>query len=122
LGHLRRSVSDTPNVQFTLPLRDIAAMIALGTGDLAAAREAVTDALADVIPWMPRYWWPVLWLAMRIEADEATRFRDLREAVRARIAGQCERITAVAAGLPTPAPPAAAYQALVAAEHARAAG
>jgi DNA-binding CsgD family transcriptional regulator/tetratricopeptide (TPR) repeat protein len=122
LGQLRRSVGDALDAQFSLPVRYIAAMIALGTGDLAAAREAVAEALATVIPWMPRYWWPVLWLAMRIEADEATRFRDLREAVPPRSAEQCARIMSVSATLRTPAPPDDGYKALVTAERARAAG
>jgi DNA-binding CsgD family transcriptional regulator len=122
LRHLRRSVGDVEDAQFTLPTRYIAAMIALGTGDLAAAREAVTGALGTVISWMPRYWWPVLWLAMRVEADDATRFRDLREAVPSRIAEQRARIMGVSATLQTPAPPAEGYKALVAAEDARAAG
>ena len=118
---LRRLVGDVVDAQFSLPLRYLAALIALGTGDLAAAREAVTEAVATAIPWIARYWWPVLWLAMRIEADEATRFRDLREAVPARITEQCARIMSVSATLPTLAPPAEGYKALVAAEHARAA-
>jgi DNA-binding CsgD family transcriptional regulator len=122
LGYLRQSVGDMLDAQFKVPAQYITAMIALGTGDLATARQAVTGGLAAVIPWMARYWWPVLWLAMRIEADEATRFRDLREVVPPRITDQCTQITIVAAALPTPAPPAAAYQALVVAEHARAAG
>ena len=122
LRQLRRSVSEVVDAQFTIPIRYIAAMIALGTGDLAAAREAVTDGLASVITWMPRYWWPVLWLGLRLEADEATRCRDLREAIPSRIAAQCARIMSVAATLQTPAPPAEGYKALVAAEDKRAAG
>jgi DNA-binding CsgD family transcriptional regulator len=122
LKNVRRSVGAMVDAQFTLPLQYLSAMIALGSGDLAAAREAVTDALGGIFPWMPRYCWPVLWLGMRVEADEATRFRDRREDVPAWIAGRCDQIAGVAASLITPSPSAVGYQALVAAERARAAG
>jgi DNA-binding CsgD family transcriptional regulator/tetratricopeptide (TPR) repeat protein len=122
LKNVRRSVGAMVDAQFTLPLRYLTAMIALAAGDLAAAREAVTDALDGIFPWMPRYCWPVLWLGMRVEADEATRFRDRREDVPAWIAGRCDHIAGVAASLTTPSPSAVGYQALVAAERARAAG
>jgi tetratricopeptide (TPR) repeat protein len=122
LRHLRQLVGDVVDAQFTLPVRYIAAMTALGCGDLAAARQAATEAQAIVNPWLPRYWWPVLWLAMRIEAEEAIRFRDLREEVPPRIAEQCARILSMSATLQTPAPPDEGYKALVTAEHARAEG
>jgi len=122
LKNVRRSIGAMVDAQFTLPFRYLSAMVALGTGDLAAAREAVTDALGGIFPWMPRYCWPVLWLGMRVEADEATRFRDRREDVPAWIAGRCDQIARVAASLITPSPSAVGYQALVAAERARAAG
>jgi len=122
LRELRRTVGETVDAQFTLPGRYLTAMIALAAGDLAAARDSVTEGLAGVFPWMPRYWWPVLWIGMRVEADEATRFRDRREAVPARIAQRCEQIAGVAATMHTPSPPLRAYQALVTAEHARATG
>ena len=121
LRQLRRLVGDVIDAQFVLPVRYLAGMIALGTGDLAAAREPVTEALAEVLPWMSRYWWPVLWIGMRVEADEATRFRDLREKVPWRISERCARIMDVAATMQTPGP-TEGYKALVAAEHARAAG
>ena len=122
LRHLRRVVGDMVDAQFTLPIRYLGAMIALGTGDLAVARQSVTEAMVEVLPWMPRYWWPVLWLGMRIEADEATRFRDTREEVPARIAQRCEHLAGVAATMQTPGPPSQGYKALLAAEHQRAAG
>ena len=122
LKNVRRSIGAMVDAQFTLPFRYLSAMVALGTEDLAAAREAVTDALGGIFPWMPRYCWPVLWLGMRVEADEATRFRDRREDVPAWIAGRCDQIARVAASLITPSPSAVGYQALVAAELARAAG
>ncbi|MCW2929291.1 MAG: hypothetical protein JWM19_253 [Actinomycetia bacterium] len=121
LKNVRRAIGAMVDAQFSLPIQYLRAMIALGTGDLAVAREAVTDALGGIFPWMPRYCWPVLWLGMQVEADEATRFRDRREDVPAWIAARCDQIAGVAASLITPSEPAVGYQALVAAEHARAA-
>jgi DNA-binding CsgD family transcriptional regulator len=121
LKSLRRFLADMVDSQFTLPMRYIAATIALGTGDLAAAREAVAVGLAEVQTLLPRYCWPILWVGMRVEADDATRFRDRREEVPERIARRCEQLTGAAADLITPALPAQGYQALLAAEHKRAA-
>jgi DNA-binding CsgD family transcriptional regulator len=59
---------------------------------------------------------------MRIEADEATRYRDRREDVPAAVAQRAADLAVLAGQLPTPAPPSRGYQALVAAEQARAAG
>jgi predicted ATPase/DNA-binding CsgD family transcriptional regulator len=122
LKELRRTIGDMVDAQFTLPIRHLAAMIALATGDLAAAREAISEGLADIVPWMPRYCWPVLWLGMRVEADEAIRFRDRREDVPARIAQRCAQIAGIAATMQIEAAPLQGYQALVTAEQARADG
>ena len=119
----RRAMGDTSDVQFTQPMRYAEAMIALGGGDLAAAREAIAAGLADgTFPWAARYVWPLLWLGMRVEADEATRARDRHESVPAASAAQAGNLAGIAAGLATPAAPARGYQALVAAERERAAG
>ncbi len=113
----------TNDMQFTQPMRYTDAMIALGRGDLAAAREAVAAALeGEVLSWAGRYAWPVLWLAMRIEADAATRFRDRREEVPAASAARCAELARAAAQFATPAPSAEGYRALTAAERARAQG
>jgi ATP/maltotriose-dependent transcriptional regulator MalT len=122
LKALQRTIGDMVDAQFTLPIRHLAAMIALATGDIAAAREAISEGLADIVPWMSRYCWPVLWLGMRVEADEATRFRDRREPVPARITQRCAQIAGIAATMQIAAAPLQGYQALVTAEHARAAG
>jgi DNA-binding CsgD family transcriptional regulator/tetratricopeptide (TPR) repeat protein len=122
LKDLRRTVGEMVDAQFTLPIRHLGAMIALDTGDLEAAREHVTEGLSDIVLWMPRYCWPVLWLGMRVEAEEAVRFRDRREVVPERIAARCEQVAAIAAVMQTASPSGTGYQALVAAEQARAAG
>jgi DNA-binding CsgD family transcriptional regulator/tetratricopeptide (TPR) repeat protein len=123
LRALRQAVGDIPDVQFTQPTRYVSAMIAFDGGDLAGARDDLAAGLAGSgEDWNSRYAWPVLWLAMRVEADDATRYRDRREDVPAAVAARSAELAATAARLATPAPAAAAYRQLVAAERARAAG
>jgi DNA-binding CsgD family transcriptional regulator/tetratricopeptide (TPR) repeat protein len=119
----RRIIGDTVDIQFTQTLRYTAGMIALGSGDMAAAREVVTEGLPDVTsPWGARYGWPLLWLGMRVEADDATRHRDRREPLPSEITERCARLAGLAARLQTPAPSWEAYRELTSAEHARAEG
>jgi DNA-binding CsgD family transcriptional regulator len=118
----RRAMGDTTDAQFTQPIRYVEAMIALGRGDLPAARDAVAAGLAGGTLRAVRYVWPLVWLGMRVEADEATRCRDRLEEVPAQTASRCAELAGTAAQLATPAPPWCGYQALVSAEHARAAG
>jgi DNA-binding CsgD family transcriptional regulator/tetratricopeptide (TPR) repeat protein len=123
LRALRQAVGDIMDVQFTQPTRYVSAMIALSAGDLARARDDLTAGLADAEEdWNSRYTWPVLWLAMRVEADDATRHRDRREDIPAAVTARCAELAGVAARLATPAAAPAAYSRLVAAERARAAG
>jgi DNA-binding CsgD family transcriptional regulator len=118
-----RIIGDTRDVQFAQTLRYTAGMTALGTGDIAAAREAVSEGLPDVTsPWGARYGWPLLWLGMRIEADDATRHRDRREPLPPEVTEGCARLAGLAAQVQTPAPSWEAYRELTAAEHARAQG
>ena len=115
--------SHTVDPQFTQPLRYVAALIALHQGDLTRARDAVATGIGDDSEeWTSRYAWPVVWLAMRTEADDATRYRDRREDVPAAITARCAELAGVAARLATTAPALAGYRQLAAAEHARAAG
>jgi DNA-binding CsgD family transcriptional regulator len=119
----RRIIGDTVDIQFTQTLRYTTGMIALGTADIAAARQAVTEGLPETTsPWGARYAWPLLWLGMRIEADDATRHRDRREPVPAEITDRCAHLAGLAAEVQTPAPGWEAYRELTAAEHARAEG
>jgi DNA-binding CsgD family transcriptional regulator len=121
LREARRLVGHTDDVQFTQPIRFTEALIGLGHGDLGAAREAVKAGLVHVeLPESARYAWPLLWLGMRIEADEATRLRDRREEVRAEITARCTELEQVAAHLARLAAPAHGYHALLTAEHRRA--
>ena len=123
LRETHRTVGNTRDVQFTLPLRYIAATIAAGTGDIATARQAVADGLPDAQKgWGARYAWPLLWLGMRLEADEATRHRDRREAVPGDLTARCAAVAQAAAGLQVLSASWAAYRELIAAERSRAAG
>ena len=123
LRALRQAVGDISDVQFTQPTRYVSAMIALSAGDLARARDDVTAGLAlPAEDWNSRYTWPVLWLAVRVEADDATRHRDRREDVPAAITARRAELAGIAARLATLAPAPAAYRQLVLAEGARAAG
>ena len=119
----RRVTGETTDYQFTLPMRYADALIALGRGDLGAARQAVTAGLAATVPpEAARFAWPLLWLGARVEADEATRCRDRREQVPAEVANRGTTLAGVAARLAIPAVPAQGYRALLAAEQQRAAG
>ncbi len=123
LREARRAMGDTDDLQFTQPSRYVEAMIWLGRGDLGAARAAVAPGLdGGTGDWQARYEWPVLWLAARVEAEEAIRARDRRQDVPPEVAGRCARLAAIADRMAVPAPPWRGYRALVAAERARAAG
>jgi DNA-binding CsgD family transcriptional regulator len=123
LRRARHAMGDTMDVQFIQPVRYGGAFIALARGDLDGARAIVAAGLEDSgLTRVARYAWPLLWLGMRIEADEATRFRDRRSEVPARIAMRCGEISRLAARLEAPTPPSTGYRAMVRAEHARADG
>ena len=78
----RQALGQTRDEQYALTLLYADALVALGRGDLDAARRLTADGLADYGGAMSgRYVWPVLWLASRTEADGATRARDRREEV-----------------------------------------
>jgi DNA-binding CsgD family transcriptional regulator/tetratricopeptide (TPR) repeat protein len=123
LRDARRLVGETHDVQFTQPLHYVGAMISLGRGDRPAARQVIANGLAgSPVSWAARYAWPLVWLGLRIEADEATRSRDRREAIPASTAQHSAELAGLADRLSTPAAPSRGYQALTAAEQARAGG
>jgi DNA-binding CsgD family transcriptional regulator/tetratricopeptide (TPR) repeat protein len=116
----RGALAGTTDMQFVLPLGYVTAAAALGRGDLAAARAAVAGCLPDEpFVWGARYSWPLLWLGIRIEADEAVRARDRRVAVPEQSAARHQVLAAGAAGLPATTPPARGYRALFEAEQGR---
>jgi predicted ATPase/DNA-binding CsgD family transcriptional regulator len=116
----RGALAGTTDMQFVLPLGYVTAAAALGRGDLAAARAAVAGCLPEEsFVWAARYIWPLLWLGIRIEADESVRARDRHEAVPGQSAGRHPVLAALAAGLPATTPTARGYQALFEAEQGR---
>jgi DNA-binding CsgD family transcriptional regulator/tetratricopeptide (TPR) repeat protein len=123
LADARLAIGAMNDPQFTQPMYYADAIIALGRGDLVAAREAIATGLAGEPPSSSqRYTWPLLWTGMRVAADAATRHRDRRAPVPADVMRDCEELAAAAEQLETSARAASGYRTLVAAERARASG
>ena len=119
----RRALGQTHDEQYALTLLYADALVALGRGDLDAARRLTADGLADYGGAMSgRYVWPVLWLASRTEADGATRARDRREEVPDGAAARYQELASLAADLTAPNAASRGYRALVTAELVRATG
>ena len=119
----RRALGQTHDEQFALTLLYCDALAALGRGDPGTARQVTAGGLAEYdSPLSGRYIWPVLWLAARAEADEATRARDRREEIPDGTAARYRGLATRAADMATPSASSRGYQALVTAELARAAG
>src|SRR6185437_11087512 len=98
LRETRRIIGDSRDIQFTLTVRFTAASIALSQGDTALARTTVAQGLPDAAtPWGARYAWPLVWLGMRLEADDAIRHRDRREDVPRDLTARCAHLAATAA-------------------------
>jgi DNA-binding CsgD family transcriptional regulator len=124
LRSARRALGGVMDVQVLQPSHYAAALIALGQGDKAAAGEEVKAGLALGGPatYGARYAWPLVWLGMRIVADEAALARAGRQPVPEASQGRREELAAIAAELPSRTPASLGYQAMTAAEKARAAG
>jgi DNA-binding CsgD family transcriptional regulator/tetratricopeptide (TPR) repeat protein len=119
----RRALGDTTDVQFLQPMHYIGALIALGRGDRRGAREEIAAGLArGLAPWGSRYAWPLLWLAIKVEADEATLARDRREDIPAASQRRRRELAALTEALAAPTTATCGYRALAAAEQARAGG
>jgi ATP/maltotriose-dependent transcriptional regulator MalT len=118
-----RLAGQSTDAQFVQTMLYADGLVAHGRGDLATAREQVATGLGGLEHMLlARYAWPLLWLGMRIEADEATRARDRRVEVPELSLERRDDLAAVAAELTAVTPPARGYLALVTAEQARAAG
>ena len=119
----RRALGQTHDEQFALTLLYSDALAALGRGDPGVARRVTASGLAEYdSPISGRYIWPVLWLAARAEADEATRARDRREEIPDGTETRYRELASRAAEMAMPNASSRGYQALVTAELARAAG
>ena len=116
---VRRLLGDISDDQFLQPLAWTEAEMARAEGDLDAARGIVATGLERTLTLSGRYAWPLVWTGMRVEADRATRARDLRRPVPEDIAARAGELERTAGDLPVRTPAARAYQALVAAERAR---
>ncbi len=123
LAAARQAIGAVNDPRFTQPMCYAEAVIALGRGDLVAARDAVATGLAgEPLFWSERDAGPLLWTGMRVAADAATRYRDRRAPVPANITRDCEELAAAAEHLETRAQAGPGYRTLVEAEHARASG
>ncbi|HEY1702885.1 MAG TPA: AAA family ATPase [Trebonia sp.] len=123
LREARKEMGTTTDGQFLLPVVFVEALARHGRADLDGARQRIAAVLGSHAgPKSARYAWPLLWLGMRVEADEAVRSRDRRAAVPDWSAGSAEALARIAGRLPAPYPPAQGYRALVTAEQARAVG
>jgi DNA-binding CsgD family transcriptional regulator len=124
LRSARRALGDIMDLQVVQPSHYVAALIALGRGDKSGAREEVTAGLALGGPaaYGARYAWPLVWLGMRIEADEASLARARRQPVPEASQGRRDELAAIAVELSSRTPASHAYQAMTAAEQARAVG
>ncbi len=113
----RRFFGDGADRQFTAPMLYIETDLVRSRGNLAQARQLLqADLNMPVAGTYVRYAWPLVWLAMRIEADMgAAGTRPVRDET----GRERERLTALARAIPAATPPALAYQAMVEAEAAR---
>jgi DNA-binding CsgD family transcriptional regulator len=77
LREIRQHLRNTTAPQWALPLAAMEAELARGEGDLDAAHAIVGRGLTGLTPGEdPRYRWPLMSLAMRVEAERAIRARD----------------------------------------------
>ncbi|HTU08305.1 MAG TPA: LuxR C-terminal-related transcriptional regulator, partial [Trebonia sp.] len=120
----RRKLGDNMDLQVIQPSHYVASLLALGRGDKSAAREEVAAGLALGGPgaYGARYAWPLVWLGTRIEADEVTLARARRQPVPETSEARRDELAAIAAELSSRTPETRGYQAMTAAEQARAAG
>ncbi len=119
----RQALGETSDVQFILPMAYIEASLALARGDLDAARASVRACLTDeAAVWSARYTWPLVWVGLRIEADQAVLARDRRAAVPAASLRQRQILAGLIPDLDVRTRPAQGYRALCVAELARAEG
>jgi DNA-binding CsgD family transcriptional regulator/tetratricopeptide (TPR) repeat protein len=123
LREARKEMGTTTDAQFLLPVVFVEALARHGRADLDGARQRIAAVLGSYAePGSARYAWPLLWLGMRVEADEAVRARDRRAAVPDWSADSAGALARIAGRLPAPYPPAQGYRALMTAEQARASG
>jgi DNA-binding CsgD family transcriptional regulator len=115
-----RHLRTTPAAQFALPLVWIEAELARSAGDLDGAGTVIERGLGrEAAGEDHRYKWPVMSLAMRIEAERALRTRDGGEETSAAAEERAAALLRDAASMPPTTPSDRGHLALVQAEHAR---
>lgn len=120
LREIRQHLRNTAAPQWALPLAAIEADLARVEGDLDAARAMLDRALTGLTPGEePRYRWPVMSLAMQVEAEQAIRARDEGAEVPADVESRAGDLLRDADTLPTATPSDYGHLALLQAEHAR---
>ncbi len=119
LREARRHLRNSTAAQFTLPLAGVEAELARAAGDLAGARQIVSDALGrEDLGDEPRYKWPLMSLGARVEAERTLAARDAGEPA----TDAEQRIAELGDGAdltPATTPADFGHLALVRAEHAR---
>jgi ATP/maltotriose-dependent transcriptional regulator MalT len=120
LREARRHLRSTTAAQFTLPLVMVEAELARSAGDLDGARAVVERALARHNPGEePRYRWPVISIATRIEAERVQAARDDGRPVPPDAEQRATVLRDEAEALAARTPADRGHLALVRAEHAR---
>jgi ATP/maltotriose-dependent transcriptional regulator MalT len=120
LREIRQHLRNTTAPQWALPLAAMEAELARAEGDLDLAHTILGDPLTGATPGEdPRYRWPVMSLAMRIEAERAIRARDEGAEMPADMESRVDDLLRDADTLATATPSDHGHLALIQAEHAR---
>jgi DNA-binding NarL/FixJ family response regulator len=123
LREIRQHLRNTAAPQWALPLAGIEADLARLGGDLDDARAILDRARAGLTPGEePRYRWPVMSLAMQIEADRAVRARDEGAEVPTDVKSRTSDLLRDADALPAVTSSDHGHLALLQAEYARSQG
>jgi DNA-binding CsgD family transcriptional regulator/tetratricopeptide (TPR) repeat protein len=120
LREIRRHLRNTTAPQWALPLAAMEAELARGEGELDAAHAILGRALTGLTPGEdPRYRWPLMSLAMRVEAERAIRARDEGLEIPAGVESRAGELLRDAETVATTTSSDRGHLALIQAEHAR---
>ncbi|MGN6867716.1 MAG: helix-turn-helix transcriptional regulator [Solirubrobacteraceae bacterium] len=120
LREVRQHLRNTTAPQWALPLAAMEAELARDEGDLDAAHAIVGRALTGLTPDEdPRYRWPLMSLAMRVEAERAIRARDEGAEMPPDVESRAGDLLRDAETLAAATPSDHGHRALVQAEYAR---
>jgi DNA-binding CsgD family transcriptional regulator/tetratricopeptide (TPR) repeat protein len=120
LRELRQHLRNTTAPQFALPLAGVEAEALRADGDLDGARSILERALDRVTPGEEaRYRWPLMSLAVRVEAERSIRARDESRPAPADAERRATALLKEAESMPAQNPAARAHLALARGEYAR---